>query len=68
MGIQIRTRPTPHSIRTIFPSRNPRNLLPKMNKDGRITIPKIHADLIKTQLPEEKTLAEYTFEITLTPA
>ena len=40
----------------------------KMNKDGRITIPKINAELIKTQLPKEATLNEYAFEITLTPA
>ena len=40
----------------------------KMNKDGRITIPKINAELIKTQLPKEATPSEYAFEITLKPA
>ena len=40
----------------------------KMNKDGRITIPKINAELIKTQLPKEATLNQYAFEITLKPA
>ena len=40
----------------------------KMNKDGRITIPKINAELIKTQLQTEGTLSEYAFEITLSPA
>ena len=40
----------------------------KMNKDGRITIPKINAELIKTQLPKEATLSQYAFEITLRPA
>ncbi len=39
----------------------------KMNKDGRITIPKINAEIIKKQLPKE-TLNEYAFEINLTPA
>jgi hypothetical protein len=40
----------------------------KMNKDGRITIPKINAELIKTHLHKEEKLADYAFEITLTPA
>ena len=40
----------------------------KMNKDGRITIPKIYAEVIKTQLPKAETLNEYAFEITLKPA
>ena len=40
----------------------------KMNKDGRITIPKINAELIKTKLPQEETLSHYAFEITLRPA
>jgi bifunctional DNA-binding transcriptional regulator/antitoxin component of YhaV-PrlF toxin-antitoxin module len=40
----------------------------KMNKDGRITIPKINAELIKTQLHKEATLSDYAFEITLRPA
>ena len=40
----------------------------KMNKDGRITIPKINAELIKTQLRKEETLSQYAFEITLRPA
>ena len=40
----------------------------KMNKDGRITIPKINAELIKTQLHKEETLSGYAFEITLRPA
>jgi len=40
----------------------------KMTKDGRITIPKINAELMKTRLPEETTLSEYAFEITLRPA
>ena len=40
----------------------------KMNKDGRITIPKINAELIKTQLPKEATINQYAFEITLRPA
>ena len=40
----------------------------KMNKDGRITIPKINAEVIKTQLPKEATINEYAFEITLRPA
>ena len=39
----------------------------KMNKDGRITIPKINAELIKTQLHKEATLNQYAFEITLRP-
>ena len=29
----------------------------KMNKDGRITIPKINAELIKTRLQKKQTLA-----------
>ena len=40
----------------------------KMNQDGRITIPKINAELIKIQLPKEATINEYAFEITLRPA
>jgi hypothetical protein len=44
------------------------NFYTKMNKDGRITIPKINAELMKTRLPEETTLSEYAFEITLRPA
>ncbi len=40
----------------------------KMNKDGRITIPKINTEIIKTQLPKEATLNQYAFEITLKPA
>ena len=40
----------------------------KMNKDGRITIPKIIAELIKIQLTKEETLNQYAFEITLRPA
>jgi hypothetical protein len=40
----------------------------KMNKDGRITIPKINAELIKTHLPKEETLNHNAFEITLGPA
>jgi len=40
----------------------------KMNKDGRITIPKINAEIIKTHLHKEETLSHYAFEITLRPA
>jgi bifunctional DNA-binding transcriptional regulator/antitoxin component of YhaV-PrlF toxin-antitoxin module len=40
----------------------------KMNKDGRITIPKTNTEQIKTQLPKEETLNHYAFEITLKPA
>ncbi|MGA3288705.1 MAG: hypothetical protein ABSD42_00495 [Candidatus Bathyarchaeia archaeon] len=40
----------------------------KMNKDGRITVPKLNADLIKTRLHEEETLSGYAFEVTLRPA
>ena len=40
----------------------------KMNKDGRITIPKINAEIIKTQLPKETTPNQHAFEITLRPA
>jgi hypothetical protein len=39
-----------------------------MNKDGRITIPKITAELIKTQLHKEEAPSKYAFEITLKPA
>jgi len=39
-----------------------------MNNDGRITIPKINAEIIKTYLPKEETLSQYPFEITLRPA
>ena len=39
----------------------------KMNKDGRITIPKINAEIIKTHLPKETTLNQYAFEIKLSP-
>jgi hypothetical protein len=39
-----------------------------MNKDGRITIPKIIAELIKIQRTKEETLNQYAFEITLRPA
>ncbi|MGO8805288.1 MAG: hypothetical protein ACLQO7_01610 [Candidatus Bathyarchaeia archaeon] len=39
----------------------------KMNKDGRITIPKINAEIIKAQIDKEATLADYAFEITLGP-
>ena len=44
------------------------NFYTKMNKDGRITIPKINAELIKTRTQKEGTLSEYAFEITLKPA
>ena len=40
----------------------------KMNKDGRVTIPKINAEIMKTQLHKDENLNEYAFEITLRPA
>ena len=40
----------------------------KMNKDGRVTIPKINAELIRSHLQEDETLSEFAFEITLRPA
>ena len=39
----------------------------KMNKDGRITVPKINTEIIKTQIHKETTLNDYAFEITLSP-
>ena len=39
----------------------------KMNKDGRITIPKLNASLIKTELGDEESIYHQAFEITLEP-
>ena len=39
----------------------------KMNKDGRITVPKLNANLIKMELSDEEIIYRQAFEITLEP-
>jgi len=39
----------------------------KMTKDGRITVPKINAAIMKARIAKDATLGEYAFEITLRP-
>jgi hypothetical protein len=39
----------------------------KMNKDGRITVPKLNASLIKRELGDEESIYHQAFEITLEP-
>ncbi|MGA2681243.1 MAG: hypothetical protein ABSF44_05515 [Candidatus Bathyarchaeia archaeon] len=39
----------------------------KMNKDGRITIPKLNASLIKRQLGDDERIYHQAFEVALEP-
>ena len=51
----------------LFGRINDETFYTKMNKDGRITIPKINTEIIKTQLHKEENLNQYAYEITLSP-
>ena len=67
MGIQL--EPTQLLTVTIrqFNLATNETFFAKMNKDGRITVPKINTEIIKTQIHKETTLNDYAFEITLSP-
>jgi hypothetical protein len=67
MGVQIRIYSTSKSKGTFFYHGIDQTFYVKMNKDGRITVPKLNVALIINQLDDEENLFHSAFEVTLDP-